>query len=123
MAGLTADGRVRLTGEVSGYEEAARWSDVTQLFLDGDTLLGLTGDGHVLAAAPELAFDPSELHDMVNILTGGGPAGSTTTITQYLYTFGIKNLNFGFGSAGALIMTIIVMILAIPYIKNAISNH
>ena len=71
VAGLTADGRVRLTGEVSGYEEAARWSDVTQLFLDGDTLLGLTGDGHVLAAAPELAFDPSELHDMVNILTGG----------------------------------------------------
>ena len=58
----------------------------------------------------------------MNILTGGGPAGSTTTITQYLYTFGIKNLNFGFGSAGALIMTLIVMILAIPYIRNAISN-
>lgn len=71
VAGLTADGRVRLTGEVSGYEEAARWTDVAQLYLDGDTLLGLTGDGHVLAAAPELAFDPSELHDMVNILTGG----------------------------------------------------
>ena len=68
-------------------------------------------------------IDSFRLFDKVNILTGGGPAGSTTTITQYLYTFGIKNLNFGFGSAGALIMTIIVMILAIPYIKNAISNH
>lgn len=67
-------------------------------------------------------IDSFRLFDKVNILTGGGPAGSTTTITQYLYTFGIKNLNFGFGSAGALIMTIIVMILAIPYIKNAISN-
>ena len=72
VAGLTADGRVRLTGEVSGYEEAARWSDVAQLFLDGDTLLGLTRDGHVLAAAPNLGFDPSELHDMVDIITGGG---------------------------------------------------
>ena len=67
-------------------------------------------------------IDSFRLFDKVNILTGGGPAGSTTTITQYLYTFGIKNLNFGFGSAGALIMTLIVMILAIPYIRNAISN-
>lgn len=72
VAGLTADGRVRLTGEVSGYEEAARWSDVARLFLDGDTLLALTGDGRVLAAAPNLSFDPSELHDMVDIITGGG---------------------------------------------------
>ncbi len=72
VAGLTADGRVRLTGEVSGYEEAARWSDVTRLFLDGDTLLGLTGDGRILAAAPNLSFDPSKLHDMVDIITGGG---------------------------------------------------
>ena len=68
-------------------------------------------------------IDSFRLFDKVNILTQGGPANSTTTITQFLYTFGIKNLNFGFGSAGALIMTIIVMILAIPYIKNAISNQ
>lgn len=72
VAGLTADGRVRLTGEVSGYEEAARWSNVAQLFLDGDTLLALTSDGRVLAAAPNLGFDPSELQDIVNIITGGG---------------------------------------------------
>ena len=68
-------------------------------------------------------IDSFRLFDKVNILTGGGPAGSTTTITQYLYTFGIKNLNFGFGSAGALIMTLIVMVLAIPYIRNAISSQ
>ncbi len=66
-------------------------------------------------------IDSFRLFDKVNILTQGGPANTTTTITQYLYTFGIKNLNFGFGSAGALIMTGIVMLLAIPYIKNAIS--
>lgn len=66
-------------------------------------------------------IDSFRLFDKVNILTQGGPANTTTTITQYLYTFGIKNLNFGFGSAGALIMTGIVMVLAIPYIKNAIS--
>ena len=70
IAGLTEEGRVRLTGEVSGYEEAARWTDVAQLYYDADTLFGLTKDGHVLAAGPSLSFDPSELENIVNILPG-----------------------------------------------------
>ena len=70
VAGLTEEGRVRLTGEVSGYEEAARWTDVAQLYYDADTLFGLTRDGHVLAAGPDVKFDTSELDDIVNILPG-----------------------------------------------------
>lgn len=70
IAGLTQDGRVRLTGEVGGYEEAARWTDVYRLFYDAGILLGLTSDGRVLAAGPELNFDPSELKDIVNIIPG-----------------------------------------------------
>ena len=50
----------------------------------------------------------------------GGPANTTATITQYLYTYGIKSLDFGFGSAGAIIMTILVLILSSVYIKRAI---
>ena len=57
----------------------------------------------------------------VNLLTGGGPANSTSTITQYLYNYGIKSLDFGFGSAGAIVMTILVLILSSVYIKRAIS--
>ena len=70
IAGLTEEGRVRLTGEVSGYEDAARWSDVARLYYDADTLFGLTTDGHVLAAGPDLAFDPKDLEDIVDILPG-----------------------------------------------------
>ena len=55
-----------------------------------------------------------------NVLTGGGPAGSTTTITQYLYNYGIKNLKFGFGSAGAIIMAVLVLVLSSSYIKRTI---
>lgn len=65
-------------------------------------------------------IDTFRLFDKVNILTQGGPVNTTTTITQYLYAFGIKTLNFGFGSAGALVMTILVLLLAIPYIRTAI---
>lgn len=65
-------------------------------------------------------IDTFRLFEKVNILTGGGPAGTTSTITQYIYTYGIKNLNFGFGSAGAIVMTLMVLILSSFYIKRAI---
>lgn len=37
-------------------------------------------------------IDTFRLFEKVNVLTGGGPAGTTTTITQFLYTYGIKSL-------------------------------
>ena len=65
-------------------------------------------------------IDTFRLFEKVNILTGGGPAGTTSTITQFLYNYGIRNLKFGFGSAGAIVMTLLVLILASAYIKRAI---
>ncbi|MBR4392748.1 MAG: sugar ABC transporter permease [Oscillospiraceae bacterium] len=64
-------------------------------------------------------IDSFRLFDKVNLLTGGGPANSTTTITQYLYNTGIKVFDFGYGSAGAIVMTILVLLLASAYIKRA----
>ena len=66
-------------------------------------------------------IDTFRLFEKVNVLTGGGPAGTTSTITQYLYNYGIKSLDFGFGSAGAIVMTVLVLILSSVYIKRAIS--
>ena len=64
-------------------------------------------------------IDTFRLFEKVNVLTGGGPAGTTTTITQFLYTYGIKSLDFGFGSAGAIVMTLLVLILSSFYINGA----
>ncbi len=66
------------------------------------------------------SIDTFRLFEKVNILTGGGPAGTTSTITQFLYTYGISNLKFGLGSAGAVIMTILVLVLSSVYIKRAL---
>lgn len=63
-------------------------------------------------------IDSFRVFEKVNLLTGGGPANSTSTITQYLYNYGIKSLKFGFGSAGSIIMTILVLILSGFYIKR-----
>jgi ABC-type sugar transport system permease subunit len=38
------------------------------------------------------------------ILTGGGPANATMSITQYLYVQGITNLKYGYGSAVGLVL-------------------
>ena len=65
-------------------------------------------------------IDSFRLFDKVNLLTGGGPANSTATISQYLYNYGIKSLDFGFGSAGAIVMTVLVLILSSFYIKRAL---
>ena len=65
-------------------------------------------------------IDSFRLFEKVNLLTGGGPANSTATITQYLYTFGIKSLKFGLGSAGSLLMTVLVLFLSGFYIRRAI---
>ncbi len=67
-------------------------------------------------------IDTFRIFDKVNLLTGGGPAGSTTTITQYIYNNGIKSLKFGIGSACAIIMTILVLILSSMYIKDVMNQ-
>ncbi|MBR1690441.1 MAG: sugar ABC transporter permease [Oscillibacter sp.] len=76
--------------------------------------------GNLALCALLRTIDTFRLFEKVNLLTGGGPANSTATITQYLYNFGIKSLKFGFGSAGAIVMTVIVLILSSFYIKRAI---
>ena len=67
-------------------------------------------------------IDSFRIFDKVNLLTGGGPANSTTTITQFIYNYGIKPTKFGLGSAGALIMTVLVLILSSIYVKNALRS-
>jgi len=64
-------------------------------------------------------IDTFRLFEKVNILTGGGPANTTTTITQFMYTYGIKSLKFGLASACAIVMTVFVLIMSSIYMKKA----
>lgn len=63
-------------------------------------------------------IDTFRLFDKVNILTKGGPANSTATITQYIYQYVVKRNQIGYGSAATVIMTVIVLILACGYIRE-----
>lgn len=63
-------------------------------------------------------IDTFRLFDKVNILTKGGPANSTATITQYIYQYVVKRSQVGYGSAATVVMTVIVLILACGYIRE-----
>ncbi|WP_246021264.1 carbohydrate ABC transporter permease [Paenibacillus lentus] len=68
-------------------------------------------------------IDTFRLFDKVNILTGGGPANSTTTITQYIYRHGVYNLQIGYGAAASMIMVLLVLTFSIFYIKRSIGGN
>ena len=75
--------------------------------------------GGIALCAMLRTIDTFRLFEKVNILTGGGPANTTTTITQFMYTYGIKSLKFGLASACAIVMTLFVLIMSSIYMKKA----
>ena len=63
-------------------------------------------------------IDTFRLFDKVNILTKGGPANTTATITQYIYHNGVNMFKVGFASAASVVMTLIILTLAAGYIRQ-----
>ena len=68
------------------------------------------------------AIDSIRLFDKVNILTRGGPANSTATITQYIYNYGVGSFKIGYSSAGSVIMTLLVLIISAAYLMRTIRH-
>ncbi len=56
-----------------------------------------------------------QLFDLVWIMTGGGPAEASNTMVTYIYTFGIRQQQYGFASAVAVILFIICFAFALAY--------
>ncbi len=56
-----------------------------------------------------------QLFDMVWVVTGGGPAGATTTMATYMVQYGFQRSQLGFGSAVAVILFIISLAFALLY--------
>ena len=51
------------------------------------------------------------------MLTGGGPGGTTESISVYAYKVMFSQTRFGYGSAMVLIMALIVGLITFVYIK------
>lgn len=62
-------------------------------------------------------LDAFRVFDLVYVLTGGGPANATETISIYAYKTMFAQMNFGAGSALSVIVFICVAIISILYIR------
>lgn len=52
------------------------------------------------------------IFDLVQVMTGGGPAGSTETISIYIYATVMRYLDFGYGSA-LIVVTFLLLVFAV----------
>ena len=61
-------------------------------------------------------LDALRAFDLMFVLTGGGPAGMTETLTVYAYRSLFQTLRLGFGSALGVVVFLLVMLVAAAYL-------
>ncbi|MDF2925792.1 MAG: sugar transporter permease [Paenibacillaceae bacterium] len=101
--------------EAAKVDGAGKWSIFTRITLPNIVPA-------LLLVVLLRTIDTFRLFDKVNVLTGGGPANSTTTITQYIYRQGVYNLQIGYGAAASVIMVALVLVFSVFYIKLSIGG-
>lgn len=52
---------------------------------------------------------------LIWVLTAGGPANATQVLATYMFRFGIKSFNLGYGSAVAVVIFMVALIFSIGY--------
>jgi multiple sugar transport system permease protein len=71
----------------------------------------------ILVALLFRTIDAVRIFDLPRVLTNGGPGKSTETLALYAYNTLFTNLNFGYGSALAVMIFVIVLLASIFFIK------
>ena len=61
------------------------------------------------------------LFDLVQVMTGGGPAGATETVSLYIYTTVMRYLDFGYGAA-LIVVTFLLLIAVVAFVAWLLSK-
>ncbi len=96
--------------EASSLDGASRWQAFWRVTLP---ILKPT----ILVALLFRTIDALRMFDLPRVLTNGGPGKSTETLVLYTYNTMFTSLNFGYGSALAVMAFLIVMLISFIYIK------
>lgn len=57
-------------------------------------------------------IDTFRIFDVIYLLTAGGPARATETVSIYVYRYGFQSFNLSFASAASYIMILVMLIIA-----------
>lgn len=60
--------------------------------------------------------DAVRVFDLIYVITGGGPGGSTTSLSLYSYNFFLLG-DFGYGAAGSVVLFLIAFLITAFYLK------
>jgi multiple sugar transport system permease protein len=71
----------------------------------------------ILVALLFRMIDAVRIFDLPRVLTNGGPGQSTETLALYAYNTLFTSLNFGYGSALAVMVFVLVLIVSVLFIK------
>ncbi|MEH7503994.1 ABC transporter permease subunit [Neobacillus drentensis] len=96
--------------EAAAIDGAGKWKQFMKITLP---LL----KSSILVALLFRTLDAFRVFDLIYVLTGGGPANSTETISILAYKVMFNQTNFGDGSALSVIVFICVAIISMIYIK------
>lgn len=55
--------------------------------------------------------------DLIAMMTGGGPAGATTTLSWFIYNEGFRQFKAGSAAAGAMIMFVLLMVVTVVQMR------
>ncbi len=69
-------------------------------------------DAFILTALIFRTVDALRVFDIVFVLTGGGPSGSTTPLTLYAYKYYLSG-DFGYGSAVSVILFLLTLLISL----------
>jgi multiple sugar transport system permease protein len=103
---LTIPGEVYEAARVDGAGRAATLTSITLPLLRPVLLIALLFR----------TLDALRAFDLMFVLTGGGPAGTTETLTVYAYRSLFQTLQLGFGSAIGVVIFALVMVVAAAYL-------
>jgi multiple sugar transport system permease protein len=107
VAGL--QGIPRELYQAAALDGASRWTVLRRITLP---LLAPV----ILVALIFRTIDAFRVFDSIFVLTGGGPANSTETLSIYAYKTLFQSLEFGYGSALAVSVFVLVALVALAYV-------
>jgi multiple sugar transport system permease protein len=104
---LTIPPEIYEAARVDGASRAAMLTSITLPLLRAILLVALLFR----------TLDALRAFDLMYVLTGGGPAGTTETLTVFAYRSLFQTLQLGFGSAISVAVFVVVMAIAAGYLR------
>jgi multiple sugar transport system permease protein len=94
--------------EAARIDGANWWRSLTRI------LIPLLRSTFVLAVTLEL-ISTFQIFSQVNVMTAGGPANTTASVMQYLYTNGVTQQKLGYASALGIMLFVLIVVVTLVF--------